>query len=192
MYRDFKFRGIDVGKDTLYAVMGHFEDASLFFSVPAFRSSLRARRTSPKKVYAADPGLAHVRSDVLAQAPGRRLETVVYLELRRRTRDRREGYDRREGHISYYRTESGREVDFALSDPEEHRVTAFFLVCADMQDPKTRQRELRALEEVMGETGVECATVITLRKSGVEETTHGLDLKEEVFEGGLTRNVPAF
>jgi predicted AAA+ superfamily ATPase len=147
--------------------MEHFEDSFLVFGVPVFRRSLRARSATPKKAYAVDPGLARAVSHVTADDLGSRLETTVYLELRRRTRDRREGG------VSYYVTQSGREVDFVVGDAEESRATALLQVCAEMGQGDTRCRELLALEEAMGETGVQSATVVTLRESGSEQTEHG-------------------
>lgn len=160
LYRDLRSRGVDVGKDTLYALMDHLEDARLLFRVPVFRPSLRGRRTSPQKVYAVDPGLAHAVSHVTSRDLGARLETAVYLELRRRIADRREG------HISYYKTESGREVDFVLGQAEELRVASLLQVCADLGDADMRRRELRALAEAMRETGQRTASIVTLHEEG--------------------------
>lgn len=42
-------------------------------------------------------------------------------------------------------------------------------VCADLEAPSTRQRELRALEEGLRETACENATVVTLREEGSAE-----------------------
>jgi len=167
VYRDLTSRGIDVGKSTLYALMDHFADAFLLFTVPVFRRSLRARQTTPKKVYAVDPGLARALSHIADENLGARLETAVYLELRRRSRDRRSG------HLSYYRTSAGHEIDFVLGDDGGRRVAALIQVCADLSNADTRRRELRALDEAMHETGTSSAQVITLREFGTEETPTG-------------------
>jgi predicted AAA+ superfamily ATPase len=42
-------------------------------------------------------------------------------------------------------------------------------VCATLEDPATRQRELRALTEGMRETSCEQAVVVTLREEGTVE-----------------------
>jgi predicted AAA+ superfamily ATPase len=42
-------------------------------------------------------------------------------------------------------------------------------VSAGLEDPATRQRELRALEEGMKETACERATLVTLREEGTAD-----------------------
>ncbi|MCU0724426.1 MAG: ATP-binding protein [Planctomycetes bacterium] len=167
VYRDLRSRGLDVGKDTVYALMEHFEEAFLLFRVPVFGRPLRKRGAAPKKVYAVDPGLAAAMSHSTSGNVGARLETAVYLELRRRSRDPREGG------ISYYVTNSDREVDFAVGGSPDGDGPRFIQVCADMGDGATRRRELAALEEAMGECGAASATVVTLEESGEERTAHG-------------------
>lgn len=168
VYRDFRSRGLEVAKDTLYALLDHFEDAFLLFTVPVYRKSLRARRATPKKVYAVDPGLARAVSHAMARDLGARLETAVYLELRRRAEDSREG------HISYYLTRSRREVDFVVGTPEEGHVASLVQVSADLRNADTRHREIRALEEAMGETGTKTGLVVTLHETGTEKTANGI------------------
>lgn len=168
LYRDFRSRGMEVSKDLLYSTLDHFEDAFLLFRVPVFRRSLRARQQSPKKVYAVDPGLARAVSHVTARNLGARLETAVYLELRRRHASGRQGA------ISWYRTQGGREVDFVLGDVDEEHPIELIQVTADAVDPKTRERELRALAEAMTETGLTSATLVTIQEEGVEDLDVGI------------------
>ena len=158
LYNDLKSRGVEVGKDTLYALLDELADAFLVFPVEIFRRSLRARQVSPKKAYAIDPGLAFAVSHALSQDVGARLETAVYLECRRRLGRAREGA------ISYYVTRGGHEVDFVLGDVAEPHVSELVQVCADLSDAQTRTRELRGLTEAMSELGVARATIVTLHE----------------------------
>lgn len=166
-YNDLKSRGVVVGKDLLHALLDHFADAFLVFTIPVFRKSLRARQTNPRKVYAIDPGLAHAVSHVAADDLGRRLETAVYLELRRRNTIGRDGT------ISYYLTSEGREVDFVIGDLESQSAGALVQVCADLGEPETLKREIAALDEAMRELGLESATLVTLNESDTMQTSHG-------------------
>lgn len=158
LYNDLKSRGVEVGKDTLYALLDELADAFLLFPVEIFRRSLRARQVSPKKAYAIDPGLAFAVSHALSQDVGARLETAVYLECRRRLGRAREGA------ISYYVTRGGHEVDFVLGDIAEPHVSELVQVCADLSDAQTRAGELRGLTEAMSELGVAQATIVTLHE----------------------------
>jgi predicted AAA+ superfamily ATPase len=151
-----KSRGIAVGRDTLYALLDYLTDAFLLFTVPVFARSLRAREVNPKKVYAIDPGLAFAVAPAGVSNLGARLENTVYLELRRRL------HGAREGTISYYSTAAGHEVDFIVGDAELGLATQLVQVCADLAKGETRERELRALDEAMRETGLSESTIVTM------------------------------
>lgn len=155
-YRDLRSRGIDVGKDLLHALVGHANDAFLAFTVGRFSRSARTRAHQPRKVYAVDPGLAAAVSLATTRDWGARLETAVYVELRRRLGRSREGA------IAYYVTEAGHEVDFVVGDAEEGLATELIQVCADPGDAATMNRELRALDEAMRELRIDTATLVTL------------------------------
>lgn len=172
---DLKSRGIAVGRDTLYDLLGHFADAFLLFSIPVFNRSLRVREANPKKVYAIDPGLAFAVSPVGASNLGARLENSVYLELRRRQRGTREGA------ISYYSTAAGAEVDFIVGEPETDHATQLLQVCADMSKAGTREREIRALVDAMAETGLRESTILTMHHS-----------EDIAVDGGVIHVVPAW
>lgn len=147
-HADLRSQGIGVSKDTLHAAVSHVEDAYLAFRVPIDSESERVRASNPHKTYPIDPGLARVfaaRAEV-----GHLLETVVYLELRRRG-----------GEIAWARTRSGFEVDFVIRHPGG---TAVVQACADPTGP-ARERELRALAEVVEELDLDAATVVTLHHS---------------------------
>jgi predicted AAA+ superfamily ATPase len=159
LYNDFKSRGIDVAKDTLHALLGHAQDAFLTFAVSRFQPSARKRAQFPRKLYAVDPGLAAAVSHAAARDIGARLETAVYLELRRRLGRAREGA------ISWYQTEKGHEVDFVIGDADAGEAAELVQVSADATDPATRARELRALDEAMAELGLVTATLVTLEES---------------------------
>lgn len=155
-FNDLKSQGMRVGKDSLYEYLAHLEDSFLLFTMTVSSSSARVRQANPRKCYPADPALSAALSFRASGDIGHLLETAVYLELRRRGRS-----------LAYVATRSGYEVDFLAEGPKGSR--ELIQVCADLDDPTTRQRELRALEEGMMETACERATLITLRtESNVE------------------------
>ena len=172
---DLRSRSIAVGKDTLYDLLEYFTDAFLLFTIPVFDRSLRVRESNSKKVYAIDPGLAFAVAPVGVSNIGARLENAVYLELRRRLRGSRDGV------ISYYSTGAGHEVDFIVGDPEVGQATQLIQVCADLSGASTRERELRALEEAMGETGLVESTIVTMH-----------DAEDIDVAGGVIHVVPAW
>ncbi len=166
-HADLRSRGLKVSKDTLHALLDHFQDAYLVFSVPVFRKSERAQATNPRKLYAIDPGLAAAMSHLTATDVGARLENAVFLELRRR-------HGRLlQGQVSYYLTASGREVDFVVGDVFEQRADRLVQACAHLSEPQTREREVHALVQAMEETGLKRAEIVTLREEETIKTNRG-------------------
>ncbi len=156
LFNDLKSQGMRVGKDTLYEYLAHLEDSFLLSTVTIASPSARVRQANPRKCYPIDPALSSALSFRASGDVGHLLETAVYLELRRRGRS-----------VAYVSTRSGYEVDFLAEDSRGSR--ELIQVCAVLEDPATRQRELRALEEGMAETGCERAILVTLREEGSVE-----------------------
>ncbi len=139
-YNDIKSQGYRVGKDTLYTYLEYLEDAFLIFTVPIFTESLRHKETTPKKVYAIDNGLILANTFNLSDNLGKLLENQVYLDLRRQGKN-----------IFYYHTSEGYEIDFIVEG--ERGSYEMIQVVWDMNDPKTLEREKRALNQAQEELG---------------------------------------
>lgn len=151
-YNDLRSRGVAVAKDTLHAALDHLGDAFLVFPVPIRSRSERARMVNPRKVYSIDPGLARALSREPRGDEARLLETVVFLDLRRRGLE-----------VEYLVTEGGHEVDFVATPRSGSPLLV--QVCRSLRDPLTRARETSALEEAMGALGLRHGTVVTLHES---------------------------
>src|SRR5262249_28059882 len=144
LYDDLKSQGLSVSKESLHAWLDHVQDAFVFFAVPIHTSSERVRQTNPRKVYSVDPGLVTACARRGSAETGQLLETAVFIELRRTSAE-----------LSYARTKSGYEVDFVTP-------SGLVQACASIADPATREREVRALREVMANLGQDHATIVTL------------------------------
>ena len=131
-YGDLHSQNIAVAKDTLHAYLGHLEDAFLIRTVSMSSGSERQRMVNPRKAYPIDMGLIPVFDPTGRANLGHALETAVLLEL-----------ERRGAQISYLRTAEGFEVDFLVRYPEGGE--ELIQVCADLDTPATREREMRAL-----------------------------------------------
>ena len=144
LYDHLKSQGLIVSKDSLHAWLDHVQDAFVFFSIPIHTSSERARQINPRKVYAVDPGLVTACARRGSADVGQLLETAVFIELRRTSAE-----------LAYARTGSGYEVDFVTP-------SGLVQACASLEDPATREREVRALREAMANLGQKDATIVTL------------------------------
>lgn len=154
LHQDLRSQGHGIGKDAVHAMVGHLLDAFLISAVPLATESERQRNSNPRKIYPADPGLigafdASGRSNV-----GHALETAVLHEL-----------ERRKAEVGYVKCGDGLEVDFLARHPlygEE-----LIQVCADLSDPKTRLRELRALEVAAQEHPSATCRLLVLNRDGI-------------------------
>lgn len=140
IYKDIQSQGYKVGKDTLYNYLEHLEDAFLIHTVPILTESLRISETTPKKIYGVDTGLINANSFNLSLNLGKLLENRVYLDLRRQKKE-----------VFYYTTSEGYEVDFITRDFEGRY--EMIQVMWDQKDPKTLEREERALQSAEKELG---------------------------------------
>lgn len=147
-YNDLKTQGYQIGKDILYEYADYIEDAYMIFSVSLYDKSIRKTQTNPKKLYAIDPGMVRALTLDYENDLGRLFENIVYLDLKRL------GYK-----INYYLTSERYEIDFLVQTPRGQK--KFFQVTWDLQDPKTAEREQRALLAGMKELNIE-GEIITL------------------------------
>ncbi|MBW2367777.1 MAG: ATP-binding protein [Deltaproteobacteria bacterium] len=148
-HRDLRAQGIPIAKDTLHTYLSYLEDAFLIRIVSLFSISERRRMVNPRKVYPIDTGLIPIFDRSGRANTGHALETAVLLEL-----------ERRGARTSYFLTAKGYEVDFITRLPEGNE--ELVQVCADLNTPTTREREIRALLEAAKERRQATLHLITL------------------------------
>jgi predicted AAA+ superfamily ATPase len=147
IYNFLKSIGCEVGKNSLYEFMDYLEDAYCIFSVPKYNLLLKTS-DSMKKIFPVDQGLITAvtmasQFDLAAQ-----LETAVFAHMRRLTRD-----------IFYYRSVADKEVDFVIILPDQ--TMKLYQVCLNLQEPKTRSREINSLSTAMRELSLDEGTIVT-------------------------------
>lgn len=166
-YGDLKSQGIPVAKDTLHAYLGHLEDSFLVRVVSLATDSVRRRMVNPRKVYPVDPGLIPLFDRSGKANLGHALETCVLLEL-----------DRRGAEVGYVHTQEGYEIDFSVRYPDGK--TELIQVCASLDDPATREREIRALQGAAAEFPEAARTLIALDIPMMLELPAGITLHRAV------------
>jgi len=143
-----KSLGHKVPKSKVSEYLEWFEDAYFLFTVRLFDASLSRSNMNPKKIYCIDSALVtSVSSGILINA-GHLLENLVFIALRRRSAT-----------IFYYRTQSGKEVDFIVQFGNRARM--LIQVCESLVDSNTLKREVSALSEAMLELGLSSGMIIT-------------------------------
>lgn len=144
-------------------------DAYLIHYLPEYTTMLKPDTTAMPKVYAEDPGLVYAVSRANQQDQGKRLETLVYLELRRRLAGARTDT------VSSLTVPGaeGKKVDFLLGDALGVDPYELVQVTYDMSAEKTRKREVGSLEAGMRFTKLGASTIVTLRERAEIETPAG-------------------
>jgi predicted AAA+ superfamily ATPase len=133
---------------TVSAYTDFLVQAFVLATVPVYDASVKRRSVAPKKVYAVDTGLANRVSLSFSHNLGALTENLVFLELLRRGAD-----------VSYYRTASGREVDFACR--RGRALAELVQVTLSLADPQVRTREVSAMTEALDEQKLDVGLVLT-------------------------------
>ncbi|MGI6783712.1 MAG: ATP-binding protein [Aminivibrio sp.] len=167
LFGHLKSLGHRVPKSAVSDYLEWFEDAYFLFTLRLYDPSIARRNINPKKIYCVDNGLVTSVSSGILINSGHLLENMVFTGLRRIS-----------GDISYYRTGSGREVDFIVTAGGRRMLIQ---ACESLADPGTRRREVTALEEAMAELGLKEGVIVTRGE-------------EEKFEagGGVIEATPAW
>ena len=117
--------------NTIKNYIEYLENSWLIFTLNIYDFSVKRQQIAPKKVYSIDTGMVNTIGFTFSPNTGKLLENLVFLALRRMTKD-----------IYYYLSPSGYEVDFYL--PESHQLVQ---VSHNLNQPLIRERETRAIAE---------------------------------------------
>ncbi len=135
-------------------------DAYALFPVKLFHPSLSVQNANTRKIYCVDHAMVRSVSTGILINAGHLLENLVFTHLRSIT-----------NRIHYYRTASGREVDFIWQrDGQDWQLLQ---VCETLAQPDTRKREIAALQEAMQEHQIGNAMIVTRDDDETVETAAG-------------------
>lgn len=143
IFNDFKSQGMKVSKESLYEFLSYFEDAFIVFPVQLYAES--ARKQTLRKAYTVDTGFARLLSFSLNKDFGRLLESIVYLELRRR------------GKIVFY-FKNGGECDFIIK--EKDKIIEAIQVCYEFNNENIK-REVGGLQSAMQRFNLNSGIILT-------------------------------
>lgn len=155
-----KSLGHKAPKSAVSDYLAWFEDAYVLFTVRIFDASLARANINPKKIYCIDHALVTSTSSGILVNSGHLLENLVFTALRRTTPG-----------IFYYKTKSGREVDFVFHGQDRSR--GLVQVCESLVGPQTRKREIAALSEAMAELNLSEGTIVTRGEDEQIQVTSG-------------------
>ena len=119
--------------NTVKNYIEYLENSWLLFTLNVYDYSVKRQQIAAKKVYSIDTGLATAVGFSFSANTGKLLENLVFLALRRMTKE-----------IHYYTTPAGYEVDFYL--PESRQLIQ---VVQNMDRSATQAREARAMFDAL-------------------------------------------
>jgi len=143
------------GLETISDYIAYMVEAYLLYVVPIYSPSLKIQSANPKKIYCIDTGLRNAVSFKFSEDVGRLAENAVFVELKRHKQE-----------VYYWKNNIG-EVDFIVKDglwPVEA-----IQVCWNLDDERTKKREVRALWSAMTEFDLNKGFIITEDTEGLEE-----------------------
>jgi predicted AAA+ superfamily ATPase len=134
--------------NTIKSYSDFLENSFLVFLISKFSYSLKQQFIANKKVYCIDNGLAESIAFQFSKNRGKFLENLVFLELRRKFPE-----------IYYYKTSNNLEVDFLVKSGRKD--VALIQVSDNLDNEKTRQREINSLSRTMTELKLKKGLILT-------------------------------
>jgi uncharacterized protein len=147
--KKLRAEGLSIDKGTISDFLRWMEDAYILFAVRLYTHSEHVARVNPVKIYLNDLGLTQAIESSTESNRGRRFENLVFSHLRMR-KDFKS--------LTYYKTNSEFELDFIFEalDHKKHLIQVAWELNSDC-----KEREIRALEQAMGEFKIRQSTLIT-------------------------------
>jgi len=148
---------LNISDKTVKEYIKYLEKAYLFFEIERFDYSIKTQAKNPKKIYGIDNGLLNAISVKFSKNEGRLLENLTYIVLRKDSNSK----------TYYYKTKNNLEIDFLTT--KNNNVDKLIQVCSDLDDNKTKERELKALLTASEE--LRCNSLYILTKEHEEIIT---------------------
>ena len=143
-------KNFDVGSiNTILSYISFFEDAYLFFPISKFSYSLKKQAKNPKKIYGIDTALMGKLSMSFTEDRGRKLENIVFIDLKRGGRD-----------IYYYKNKN--ECDFVVVNNAQ--IENVIQVCYELH-ADNMEREINGLTEAMTDLKKDTGLILTFNQT---------------------------
>ncbi len=152
--RATRFRSVH----TVEKYLRHLEEAFLFFSLRRFSYKVREQIRSNRKVYCTDNGLVTSTSFRFSPDLGKLYENIVAIALHRRALSG-------ELEVYFWKSPQQDEVDFVVK--QGLRVTQLIQVCLNLDDPRTKEREVRSL--LKASERLKCDELLVITESNERE-----------------------
>lgn len=155
---EFSYRNLtkiinSVSVNTVKKYIGFLEESFLFFQINRFSYKIKNQITLDKKIYSIDNGFIKSKGFSFSPGRGKVIENLVAIEMKRR-----EFIEYSE--IFFWKNNQKEEVDFIVK--KGLKIIALIQVCHSTENPKTNNREIRALLKASRE--LSCENLIILNE----------------------------
>lgn len=147
---------------TVKNYLEYIQNTYLVFAVNKFDFSLKVQLQNPKKFYFIDNALVKELGFFTSDDKGRLLENLVFVELKRRSKD-----------IYYHK--NIQECDFVIK--EKLKIIEAIQVCWSVYNPETKSREINGLIDALSTYNLKRGIILT---DSEEEHLHVKDLEIEI------------
>ena len=140
---------------TIKKYLSYLEEAFVFFTLSRFSYKIGEQQRSNKKIYCWDNGFFRAKAFHFSEDRGKLLENVIAIELIKRSL--RDG-----SKLFYWKNRDQQEVDFVIQQGTQ--ITDLIQVCWNLEQARTREREVRSLLKASRELRCNRLLVITYNK----------------------------
>jgi predicted AAA+ superfamily ATPase len=139
-------------------ILEYLQEAFLIFQIPIFSFKVKEQKLYPKKIYCIDTGLINAVTTKFTKDFGRIYENIVALYLIK---------NKGKENIFYWKSSEGYEVDFVIK--EGLKINQLIQVCYDIENEKTKEREINSLIKAGKELNCKNLLIITDDYEGKEK-----------------------
>ena len=151
---------LETTTNTIEKFSSYLEEVNMLFFVKRFSFKLKEQEKAARKVYAADVGLSNAVGFRFSSNLGKIAENIVAVELKREE-------VLKNTEIYYWQDIQKREVDFVVKMGQ--KIKQLIQVCWNINEYKTKEREVKALLKACKELKCRNMLVITEDKEGEEK-----------------------
>lgn len=148
IYNTLKSQGRKISKDELYTYASLLNDSIFVLYLPKFSWSVR-KREPVSKVFLCDTGF--VKMIEVGKETGKKMENVFYLEMLRRKNPLIEYF--------FWKNVQHEEVDLIVK--EGAKITHLIQISKELDNPETKEREIRSLLKASKELKCDKLTIVT-------------------------------
>jgi len=155
---------------TVEKYISYLEESFIFFTIPCFSFKTKEQISANKKIYCIDNGFIHAKATTFSPNMGMLCENLVAITLKKHEINGTI-------HLYYWKNQQKEEVDFVLQ--QGTCIKELIQVCYNINNPKTKEREIRAL--LKASKDLKCNNLILITNEyEKEETTTWFGIKRKI------------